>query len=186
MLATQRYNYALATACLAFGSLQFTSLMPVAGCYALYAMIRERFTVTGIAKALLAFAPALIQPIFYLSTFGTWSLMGEVIAKVDYSSINFRLLLTELFDLNQGLILFVPILLIVYIYKLFYLLYKVMLERNIKSLLMPSQNTNELIILLTPIALSLCTSVMRGWNCGHIALMRYALHFIPFFVYAAI
>jgi hypothetical protein len=184
ILATQRYNYALATMCLAFGSLQFTSLMPIAGCYALYSMVKERFTASSIGKALLAFAPALLQPIFYLYTFGTWSLIGKIIIKIDYSTINFRLLLTELFDFNQGLILFVPLLLITYLYILLYLMYSILKERSITTLFQQSKNAASLIILLTPIALALCTSIMRGWNCGHIALMRYALHFIPFFIYA--
>jgi hypothetical protein len=113
------------------------------------------------------FIPFFSPLIFYYFNFGTFSL----IASSGY--VRFDGMINKVsslfFDLNQGMLPFIPMVLLMY----FYILFIGILKSKVKSIL----NITTIIVIM------LFCSLQTNWNPGEAGIMRYNVWIIPILIY---
>ena len=99
-------HFLAATGALAVASTQNPPLAPLAAVLAVVAMSRPPRNARHVAHACAALFPAFVPSLFYLAAFGRPSLMlGE---SADFQSVSLSKVLDLLFDLNIGLLPYIP------------------------------------------------------------------------------
>ena len=127
--------------------------------------VREYF-IEGIKKGC-CFIPFFIPIIFYYMNYGTISL----IASNGYVKSNgiLKKIHSLFFDINQGMFLFIPIIVIAYLF----LIAKGVLEKN----------KNSILNIITIILIMIICSLQVNWNPGEAGIMRYNTWIIPIMIY---
>ncbi|NFI51515.1 hypothetical protein FDA52_00715 [Clostridium botulinum] len=118
-------------------------------------------------KKAIFFIPFFIPLVFYYINYGTFSL----IASKGYVKIDgiIKKIVSLFFDLNQGIVVFMPIFILIF----FIILFSGLIKKNVKALL------NMITIL---VIISVC-SLQMNWNAGESGIMRYSIWIIPILVY---
>lgn len=119
------------------------------------------FIVTGIIS-LIVFIPF----IFYYYYFGTFSLIGKY--ATDLHTISLAKILSLFFDLNFGLIIYVPVIFGLIIYSV--------IKRNIYAI----------ISLITVVLFAVIDSAQLNWNPGIMLIHRYSYWMIPVLLFGCL
>ena len=183
LLQQKKYNVAVYVASVA--SLQNSAIAPLAlGYFILSVAKSKKISVAQVLCNLLYIAPIIISPLFYMYYFGRPTLFSGL----KLTDINFNMFMTQFFDLGQGLIIYLPFITLTYLIILFLHICKMWPfaatpnASRIKYFgykLFSAQSA----ILFSPVILTLSTSIMYNWCCGHVGLMRYGAYLLPFLVY---
>lgn len=177
--AASNRRFALAALALSFASMQLSVFAVIAVVYARYSLLLGGWTRRNALAAGASLLPALVSPVFYLFTFGKLSVIaGDFVRPL--TAANLRMVMTMLFDPAQGLIVFMPLLVVALLYALGRALARVLAGARSGSAGRSPERWADLIVYSTPFAFGIGASVMINWHSGHNGLMRYALHFIPF------
>ena len=144
---------------------------------AISTLLNNGFKIHVILKVMLCCAIICIPPLFYYYHFGTFSIINKA-GYLDSQYQTFNRIFGFYFDLNQGVILAIPLVLILYISIWVSQLYKTIKTKRKPSL--------ELFLPLVLVAIAFTVSSMVVWNHGQSVINRYAtwasaIIFIHFF-----
>jgi hypothetical protein len=179
-ISNKRYD--LAAIAISVASTQNAGYMPLAFWISMIYLINSKISASTIIKLLLCLSPLLISPLFYTSVAGTWNPIAKYLVSPSIFNVNLWMFLLLLLDSTQGLIIYMPLLTLAYVIILFhhiFIILKNMLTRNFGSIFTVENITSTL-----PLAICLVISIMINWNCGRLAVNRYALPLIPFMAYS--
>lgn len=121
----------------------------------------NKFIITGLIS-LIVFIPF----IFYYYYFGTFSLIGKY--ATDLHTISLAKILSLFFDLNFGLIIYVPVIFGLIIYSV--------IKRNIYAI----------ISLITVVLFAVIDSAQLNWNPGIMLIHRYSYWMIPVLLFGCL
>lgn len=137
-------------------------------------LYKKGFTVKNLCKSSFAFLPALIPPVFYIYNYQTPSL----IASTGFLNLNFTTLeklFSLFFDLNQGLLIGMPVLLLV----IGVLIWK---ARRVWKEGFKNNLTVHDGILPVALVIALVSCTMMNWNAGQQVIHRYGIWVAPLFL----
>jgi hypothetical protein len=171
-------RYDLAALAVSIASLQNTAYVPLAVLMAFLYLMNCKINISTVSRIILCLSPLLISPVFYLMLISHWNPIAKFTVQPKIQNLNLNMFLLLLFDFNQGLILYTPLLVLSYTLILPYQVIKSLTPKKIDFFL-----RDDNAIILIPLIISLIISLMVNWNCGRWGANRYALPLIPFMAY---
>lgn len=139
------------------------AILPVV--LSLIVLFKKGFNFKKLIKLFLSSALILAPPVFYFSHYGTTNLIGfQGALSTDY--ITTTRVFGFFFDINQGMILALPLILLVYLYLYFRKLYRI-----------KATTTKWDLWLLPAIVIIVCgASTINNWNHGQATVNRYVTY----------
>lgn len=168
-------RWAVAAAAAATASLQNTALAPYAALLALFCFLASRRRARDLLIAGLSLTPALVSPLFYLATFGRPTLFADIVPP-HISDLSLRMFMTAFFDLNAGLVVFMPLAVALYFAAWARQIWRLR-RALIEALLSP-----EAAMLLGSLLFPVTGSLWINWNSGYLGLLRQAVPLAPLLI----
>jgi hypothetical protein len=167
LVAIGNRRYALAALLVSAASLQNSPAALVAGVAVLMAMARGRWRET--ALAILACVVSLVPFFYYKSTFGIWNLLAGF---TDTGLVSWNRTWSQVADLNQGLLPYVPFL--------------VILPAAALVRLARARDLDALLVAAALAGMAVATQTHINWNSAAIGVQRYLLWFTPILAWLAV
>jgi hypothetical protein len=167
LVAIGNRYYALGARLACVASLQNSPVALVGGVAVLMAMFRGRWRET--ALAILACVVSLVPFFYYKSTFGHWNLLAGFTSTVHISWIRTW---SQIADLNQGLLPYVPGL--------------VILPAAAVVRLARQRALDALLVAAALLGMAVATQTHVNWNSAAIGVQRYLLWFTPILAWLAV
>lgn len=180
VIPLSRRRYEIAAAFAALASLQNSSMGIYAILLAVFYLATRPPRLKHFLIAALALSPALISPLFYFVTFGRPTLFAGV-TPLSIRDISSGLFLTHLFDLNAGLILFIPAMIVLYFAACIR-----QTVRLFKGSFYHEFFSPDMAALLGAFFIPLSASVWINWNSGYFGPMRHAVYIIPLLLWISV
>ncbi|MDL2298520.1 hypothetical protein LJC40_05190 [Synergistaceae bacterium OttesenSCG-928-D05] len=180
LIPLSRRRYDLAAACVACASLQNTAIAPFSLFLCFFYLAAQRPRAKNFLLAFAAFSPALLSPVFYIYAFGRPSILAGY-APFSLTDASLRLLGMLLFDLNAGLVLFIPTIVFLYFAAWFRQIRRFFRDGFHAAFFSP-----DMVALLGTLIISLTVSVWVNWNSGYSGPARYAVYIAPLLVWISV
>lgn len=168
-----RKKYSLAVLCAALASAQNPPIIILVIFFLAYGLagaFRTRRFIRAVPLVSAAL-PVLFPIIFNYVTFGTPNLIFKVGA-ASFSVISFSRTLSFFFDLNQGILPYMPGVLVFFIFLLF---------RNWRT-----REWRVYEILLTIVLMALLANTTLNWNSDSVGIMRYTVWILPLLIWGSV
>lgn len=163
-----REKYYLSLILISIATLQNQPIAVMAIFIGLKVLVTYGFNKKNIIRMGMIYTMVLIPSLYYYLNFGTINIIKDL-GFLDASKINFTRVFGFFFDVNQGVVLVIPFILLIYVVIVIY--------KWIKVLFRKEKFQFELLLPIFIVGMALISCTMVNWNHGQAIVNRYATWF---------